>query len=302
MKNAWILSLSLFANHVHVSVAFVMNPRYSKCPPQQVQADQLSVVRMNTSETPWFAKPIPFVNINKEQDVGVPSSSPDMLQMEKEVVASTQAKLDDKRVKGGVLGTGKSDSIDLAIKSAVAEVLLSTEMSSVSTVRVHHSSPPSQMNIALVAGSILGLTSFAALQTPILSFAVFMATTVIASKDPVDDEELAEGDLTGLRSRIVGRTTLDSLEKTTPTVRAVRADVSGKKFERLRLRCQQLEEQNVDLMLRIKMRDAIDEQNKHYTLDNLKEMARRDDVKIGGTKAELMMRLIEAGSLNLLDC
>lgn len=216
--------------------------------------------------------------------------------LEKQVLAETQAALDIKRIKDALF-QGSSE------ESTAASVDLTKEPKmkvSNETSAELQSTPPSSMSIALAAGSAVGLTSLIALQVPILSLGAFAATTFIASRDPIKDEDFIEGDLSGPISRTVGRATLTSVEKSKPTLKAVaRAVVASNEVEELREQCKELQEENARLQLKLDRIDAVDKQSKGYTMTQLKEMAKKDDIKIGGTKAQLMMRLVEADVLVL---
>jgi hypothetical protein len=124
-----------------------------------------------------------------------PSNGFDVL--EKQMLAKIQEERDVKRIKDAVLGT-----VEESIKKR------------------KNSEPPSTLSIALAAGSAVGLTSLAALHIPILSLGAFAATTYVAQRDPIKDEDLLEGDLSGPLSRIIGRATLSSIEKTKPVLQA----------------------------------------------------------------------------------
>ena len=128
-------------------------------------------------------------------DTTGPSNSFDLL--EKQMLAKIQEERDVKRIKDAVLGT-----VEESIKER------------------KKSEPPSTLSIALAAGSAVGLTSLAALHIPILSLGAFAATTYVAQRDPIKDEDLLEGDLSGPLSRIIGRATLSSIEKTKPVLQA----------------------------------------------------------------------------------
>lgn len=55
-----------------------------------------------------------------------------------------------------------------------------------------------------------------------------------------------------------------------------------------------LEQENSDLMKWRHRRMWVDEVLSDYTLQELKDQARQNNLKVGGTKAELLMRLVEA--------
>eukprot|EP00558_Chaetoceros_sp_UNC1202_P009709 CAMPEP_0197247130 /NCGR_PEP_ID=MMETSP1429-20130617/26122_1 /TAXON_ID=49237 /ORGANISM="Chaetoceros sp., Strain UNC1202" /LENGTH=260 /DNA_ID=CAMNT_0042707963 /DNA_START=30 /DNA_END=812 /DNA_ORIENTATION=+ len=215
-----------------------------------------------------------------------------MVQLEKEVRASTQAKLDLNRVKDAFTTDG--DVYETHAEADVEFVNMSFDDVSDSKTTV----APTQFSVALASGSAFGLLSFIALHMPMLSFIIFGLTTYVASRDPIRDEEFAMGDITGPVSRIVGRKALDYIEEAKPKVRAVvRAVVASGSYDVLNARNQKLEEENEEMKLWMERRKAIDGQAKYYTLDALKDIARESDLKVSGTKIELMMRLIDAGCL-----
>jgi len=213
--------------------------------------------------------------------------------VEKEVLATTQAKLDVKRVKSALMGQGTSITIDNTVENDDAAVSESVDAKG---------PPPSQLAIALAASSFLGLLSFLLIQIPLLSLTVFLATLYVASRDPVNDEVLVEGDISGPVTRIVGRATLESIKKTKPTVqRVVRAVASQDEYDKLFMKYQELEKENYDLKQWVEQREAINDQAKNFTMDSLKDIARENNVKVSGTKVQLMTRLVDDGCLNLLE-
>lgn len=211
----------------------------------------------------------------------------DMTTIEKQVMASAQEQLDMQRIKG-IFQTSQSKA------SREKDVLTSKH-------------PPSQWNIALASATVLSIASLVTLeiQPPVnfyISTVVFITTFLVANRDPIQEEDL--DDVTGPITRTVGRVTLESIEKSKPTIQAVaKAVINGDSAEneirQLRQRIEALEQDNKDLRLIIERRNAIDERSKFYNMDRLKELARANKIVVGGTKAQLMMRLIEANVLDL---
>ncbi len=126
-----------------------------------------------------------------------------------------------------------------------------------------------------------------------------MITTFMASRDPLNE---TENNISGPLFRIIGRGTLQSIEKSKPKVKAVaRAVISTEdEYAQLKQRMVELERENEELKLWIERRKFIDENGQFYSLDTLKNMARTRGIQIGGTKAQVMMRLIEAGSITIV--
>ena len=276
----------------------VLLPSKSKMALKMVNDDNSS----SSSDAPFFSMP-DFSSSGKkgvQEDSGITKTNKDndasasaneMTDIEKEVLAATQAKLDVKRVKKALLGRASTvvinDETDDELALSAAETI---------------APPPSQNSIALAAASFLGLLSFLTLQIPLLSLGVFLATGYIASRDPMNDEELVEGDISGPVTRIVGRAALKSIEKSKPTVqRVVRAVVSEDEFDKLQLKYLELEKENQEIKREVELREAVEAQAKKFSMTDLKDIAKKNDVKAGGTKAQLMTRLVEGGFLNLLD-
>ena len=203
-----------------------------------------------------------------------------MPQMEREVLASATAKVDTNRVKSAL----SPDNDDFAVRY---EVMSPTQ--------------PSQFSVALASGFTTALFSFLLFYQPILSASLFFIVTYIATRDPLDDQDgLVPGDtVSGPISRIVGRATLSTIEKSKPKVKAVaRAAVFGdEEIQVLRKRIQDLRAENERLRTWIERRNAIDENARFYKVDELRNMAKQEGISPKGKKAELMMRLIEAGVL-----
>ena len=61
----------------------------------------------------------------------------------------------------------------------------------------------------------------------------------------------------------------------------------------------ELKQENEELKLWRQRRTDVDDQMGGYTVGDLKVIAKKDGLTVGGTKAQLMMRLVEAGSLQL---
>lgn len=217
-----------------------------------------------------------------------PNNDIDITTLEKQVMASTQEQLDMQRFKSIF-----QNSDTLKHSRSKEEPITKP--------------PPSQWNIALASATVLSLASLVTLQiqTPFnfyISVVVFTTTFLVANRDPIQEEDL--DDVTGPITRTVGRVTLDSLEKSKPTIQAVaRAVVNGDSAEneirQLRQRVETLEQENKDLKLWIERRNAIDERSKLYNMEKLKDLARENKIAVGGTKSQLMMRLIEHNVLDL---
>eukprot|EP00957_Ditylum_brightwellii_P049722 3770650-Ditylum_brightwellii.AAC.1 len=100
------------------------------------------------------------------------------------------------------------------------------------------------MMIALAAATVSAFAANLMLHSWFISAAVFVFAFVVASSDPLDEEGIA-----GSLARIVGRTTLKSIDTATPKVRAVaRAAVFGEEeLASLMGRLSELERENAEL-------------------------------------------------------
>jgi hypothetical protein len=153
-------------------------------------------------------------------------------------------------------------------------------------------SPPSTWRISLAAASA---TSIAALFLfGNLSVAVFVLATIfiVASSDPLEDDSLL-----GALARLLGRATLQSYEASQPKVKALaRAVVTGgDEMGDLRQRLQSLEKENVALRQWKERRLYVEQSLHFYSLEDLRQQARLYRIPIGGTKLELLQRLVDAG-------
>jgi len=238
-----------------------------------------------------------------------------MTNLEREVRASAQATLDLKRVKDALTAAATTDNSSTPVNYRRAEENTSNGIyyGSSSSMTVLSPSnpissdvptpPPSQWKIALTAGLTAALASFLLLHQPLLSLACFLATTIVAARDPIDEgaSTLIDGDddLAGPLARTIGRAALQSIEGTTPKVRAItKAAVTGSaEIDSLRGRIRELEGENRDLMEWVEKRKYVDEHVGGFTLGELKGQARDEGLTVGGTKVQLMMRLAEAGCL-----
>ncbi|GFH52723.1 hypothetical protein CTEN210_09199 [Chaetoceros tenuissimus] len=247
-------------------------------------------------DAPFFTLPLGGTGIKEKDAISSDAvldieeeetSLPNLQKFEKHIKAEIQAKMDLSTIKNRILG----EPI-FPVEEEVAPVEIVTDVQNV----------PSQFNVALAAGGFFGLLTFMLWQIPILSGLVFAATAYIGARDPTRDEDLIEGDISGPVTRTVGRATISTIEKSTPTVKKViRAVVDQDEFDRMEKRLAELEEENEALNLNIKRRQSVDEQAKFFKVDELRSMARRSNLKVGGTKAELMLRLVENGLLNIIE-
>jgi hypothetical protein len=86
-----------------------------------------------------------------------------------------------------------------------------------------------------------------------------------------------------------------------PKIKALaRAVVTGEEeIVGLRQRVQELEDETTSLRLWKERRIKVDAALPRFTVNELKEIARENDLAVGGTKSELLFRLVEADAVNL---
>jgi hypothetical protein len=157
--------------------------------------------------------------------------------------------------------------------------------------------PVESWKVALSAGIVSSVAAnFLLLHSFILSSVVCVAVFLIANGDPLEEDSVA-----GALARVVGRLTLQSVQVSQPTVRAIaRAAVRGDaEVTQLQRRVDELEDENAELYLWKQRRQAVDEALSEFNVDELKAKARENSITIGGTKSQLLMRLVEAGIVRL---
>jgi hypothetical protein len=114
----------------------------------------------------------------------------------------------------------------------------------------------------------------------------------VANGDPLDEDNA-----TGAVARQVGRMTIQSVESSKPKLKAIaRAALTDQEeIVLLKQRIKRLEFAKADLELWKERRTAVDENASRYSLDELKDVARRNKLALGGTKSQLLMRILENG-------
>jgi hypothetical protein len=199
----------------------------------------------------------------------------DIASLEREVLASVQAQLDRKRVVEAFLEDKPSSSL---VPSNSNDLLPTQSESS--------------WHIPAAAAVVTSTFSFAIFQNPYMTALVLVSVFIAASGDPLEEDSLA-----GAVARILGRFTLQSVQASQPKIRALaRAVVTGEEeILQLQERLQQLKEENEQLLLWKVRRLRVDQTLQNYSLDQLKDLARDYSISVGGTKSQLLLRLVEAG-------
>lgn len=200
---------------------------------------------------------------NKDDDIEL---------MERQVIASVNAKLDAQRVQN---------------------VLLSVEDES--NLKRELDEPPSPLSVATAAGIVAFAVTYSLLPNPslLLSSLGFIAVFAVAM---IRYEDADDTNLAGPVARIVGRATISTIKKSQPKVKAVARAVASKEDE-----FERLVKENAELKEWKRRRMAVDDAFGDYTMQELKDLARENKVQGFSTmnKITLMMKLIDAGALNL---
>eukprot|EP00536_Pseudo-nitzschia_multiseries_P000920 jgi/Psemu1/250049/estExt_Genewise1Plus.C_110162 len=115
------------------------------------------------------------------------------------------------------------------------------------------------------------------------------------NQDPLEEEGAA-----GALARLLGRITIQSVETTKPKLKAMaRAAITSEDESQeqvvrlLQQRIEVLENENAQLKRWKQQRNKADALLSQYALDDLKAMARANNLPVGGTKIQLLMRLLE---------
>jgi hypothetical protein len=198
-------------------------------------------------------------------------------ELEREVFATARVEMDQKQIERALMekdeatiGTANSDR-----SSRITAVMAS----------------PWQISLAAASAvSIFVLVTTNA--SLMIAGIVFVVVFVVANGDPLDEDNA-----TGAVARQVGRMTIQSVESSKPKLKAIAraAMTDQEEIVLLKQRIKRLEFAKADLELWKERRTAVDENVSRYSLDELKDVARRNKLALGGTKSQLLMRILENG-------
>ena len=213
-----------------------------------------------------------------------------MRRLEAEVEASAMARLDKERVKRAL--QNKRDDMRNNYNDYGA-------LSSSSMMEYDVDQPPSRMKIAFAAGTSAATVALLALHTPLpVSACAFVVVAAYAAVDPLDDG----GGIFAPLARILGRATIETSNQALPRVKgAILAATTGEEeISRLKQRVQELERENAKLKQYMGIRETVDDNMSAFTLDELRDYARRNGVVFSGrTKAQLFATLLERGIIKI---
>jgi hypothetical protein len=154
--------------------------------------------------------------------------------------------------------------------------------------------PVSPRHVATAAAIVVGSTVF------LSSHSVFI--TILTSVGVWGAALLDADSLSGALARIVGRSTLRSVQQSQPKLQAVARAVLTDDLEQWRVlecRVQELEAENRALRAWKARRLQVEAVLPRYSLAELKETAKFHGLPVGGSKMDLLWRLVEAKKIVL---
>lgn len=216
----------------------------------------------------------------------------EVLAIEREIQESTKARLDLQRVSELL-----EDDVEVEEMAATSDWQVSLAAGSVAAaVTLGTTDNWTLATFALVSVYVLANGDPLEEQTPAgeyTSLALFLVCSFVAYRSFLGN--------TGAAARVVGRATMHSLRALQPKMKAVaRVAIRGDdQVALLTERIEQLEAENAQLRLWQKRRNAVDNSVSKYTLQQLKSKAREKKLPVGGSKATLLMRLVEAEAIDV---
>jgi hypothetical protein len=245
LSPVFLLSSALATTHIFITNAFTTAPRCSRLIPTGVSIHSRQQTKANS--------------VKDLSDFGTANNFDEL---EKEVYASTQAKLDIQKLKNSLADQENNVPKRTAI---MAE----------------------KWKISLAAAASVGVLFQLSTSSNIwITLAVFLMVFLIANQDPTEEEGAA-----GALARLLGRITIQSVETTKPKLKAVARICVGD--DDLQQRITVLEKENLELKQWKQQRLEADALLSQYGLDELKRMARENRLQVSGTKVELLLRLLE---------
>ena len=218
--------------------------------------------RTLSSSSPCQGTKTRIFDKSPNSDIG--TTTTDLTILEQEILSAVQERLDKKRI---------------------VDALVQNDRPTASEVTP-------QWHIALAAAFstsalCLVLTSY----NTFLAGVVFLVVFFIGIGDPLEEDNAA-----GALARIIGRSTIRSVQASQPKLKALARAIVVEEEEILQLQeeIKQLKEENARLRKWQQQREQVDQQLSQISFEELKNLARSYNLPVGGTKAELFMRLLEA--------
>jgi hypothetical protein len=214
-----------------------------------------------------------------------PSDASDMVEIEKEVLASALAKLDRQRAAQLLMDDDDDDATSMVTPSS------SSLSPSSMDPAMYTATTASPWKVSLAAAS--AVSTFVLLTTNasmVVAGIVFVVVFVAALGDPLEEDNA-----TGAVARTVGRMTIQSVESSKPKLKAIaKAAISNQEeIAVLKQQITQLRKEKEALELWKQQRLMVEASFSKYSLDELKEIARENRLPVGGPKMQLMMRLVQ---------
>ena len=158
------------------------------------------------------------------------------------------------------------------------------------------SSPIESWQVALTASFVTAGASFFLFSNIYVSLFVLVTIFLVANNDPMQDDSLL-----GALTRVLGRATLKSYETSKPKMQALaRAVVTGQdEVRELRGELDALKIQSQDLAEWKERRLFVEENLNKFTVEDLKQRARDNQLPVGGTKMQLLQRLVDANVIDI---
>jgi len=216
-----------------------------------------------------------------------------MEMMEKEVLASTQSKLDWKYVQDALFGKGQDNSQPNNVPTAFANDDDDNKNFNRETSLIF-----SSIEISLASSILFAALCFVVLHQPTVVVIVFSLVFLLANGNPLQEENAF-----GAFFRIIGRFTLRVLYSAAPKAQMVMRvlltdDINNGQTDRqiglLQAKITELEEENRTLRQRLAVRERKSLLARH-TMEELRALARKESIPVSGTKEQLLSRLVDKG-------
>lgn len=216
----------------------------------------------------------------------------DLIDMEKEVVATAKVEMDKKQVVNA-LDSSSSNNRNNSKDDPKTKALMASAW---------------QISTAASLSAFVG--TFFIFHSMFLSSIALVGVFVAAVQDPLDDEGLF-----GPISRIVGRATIQTVESSKPRLQRIakavildeddinfyKSDIGKQQIQdpKLTRYIQQLEEENASLSLWKERRLMVEQYLPYYSIETLHAKARQHNIDINCTKSQLLMKLVEINAIQL---